>query len=426
MQEKPVIENNPVAQPELVSAESRHQKVAAALSSYARALTFENRSRRNLYRLAGLAPRTRDKIFSGLLIAIVTLTFVLPVLGSAGYYTLVASPGYVSEVRFIVRSSVPLLSRDRYSSETIEPKAKIVQDTAVLLNYLDSPAIIQDLQKTVDLKKVFGGADIDPLSRLRQDATQDDLLKYWRKHHSASVNPKSGIVELKITAFTPSQAHDLVALVLKLAEQQVNRLNSGMWDTLLASTQRDVDNASKEVSDLRGKLRDVQNQTGVFDLDLSAQSIMKVLTGVEAKIAELKSRRLALSQTVKSGAPQLSDIDRQLAALEEQAEGLRAKTAGQSASSSGNLAQYSSEFDQLKLNLNMAEGKLQAAIRDLEKAKLVSSLQLVYVDNFTEPSMPDTHTYPNIPLQIFLTLLACGAVCGVACGGLAMIRNKLD
>jgi capsular polysaccharide transport system permease protein len=356
----------------------------------------------------------------------VIVTFILPMLGSVGYYGMIASPGYVSEVRFIVRSSAPLLSRDRYSSETVEPKAKIVQDTAVLLNYLESPAIIQDLQKTVDLQKMFGRDDIDILSRLSSDTSQDDLLKYWKRHYSASVNPKSGIVELRVIAFTPNEANDLVTLIMKLAEQQVNRLNSGMWDSLLASTQRDVDSATKEVADLRARFRDVQNQTGVYDLDLSAQSIMTILTEVEGRIAELKSRRSALSRTVKEGAPQLSDLDRQLVALEEQSADLKAKTAGKADGTTSNLAQYSSEFDQLKLSLTMAESKLTAAIRDVEKAKLVSSLQLVYVDNFTDPSMPDTSTYPRVTLNIFLTFLACVAACGIACGLLTMVRNKLD
>ncbi|MCF1496591.1 hypothetical protein FS834_29960, partial [Agrobacterium vitis] len=82
-----------------------------------------------------------------------------------------------------------------------------------------------------------------------------------------------------------------------------------MWDDLLVSTQRDVDNATKEVSELRGKLRDTQNQTGVFDVELSATSIITVLTNIESSIADLKSRRMALSQSVSASSPQVADID---------------------------------------------------------------------------------------------------------------------
>ncbi|MBD9491409.1 hypothetical protein [Ensifer sp. ENS11] len=427
MPEKIVKDDNQfIMQSEPPSVAGRSQKMAAALSSYARALAFENKSRRNFYRLAGLAPRTRDRVFSVLFLIIGAVAFVLPMAASIVYYAFIASPGYTSEVRFIVRSSAPMLSRDRYSSDTVEPKSKIVQDTAVLLNYLDSPSIIQDLQRSVDLRQIFGRADIDFFSRLSADATHDEILEYWKKRYSASVNPKSGIVELEVTAFTPKDAHDLVQVVLKLSEDQVNRLSSGMWNDLLHSAQNGVDNTTIEVSDLRGKLRDTQNQTGVFDVDLSAESIIAVLTGIESEIAQLQSRRTALSQTLDKGAPQLADMDRRLAALEEQARNLGAKAAGLPSDGAGTLANYSNIFDKLKFDLKIAESKLQSAIAELEKVKLVSSLQLVYVDNFTDPTWPDRSTYPNVPLALFLWLLFWTTICGGACGVVLLVRNKLD
>lgn len=421
-----MVNDSQLTQSEPQPIATRNQKMAAALSSYARALTFENRSRRNLYRLAGLAPRARDRAFTILLATIVTITLLLPMVGSIIYYSFIASPIYASEVRFIVRSSAPLLSRDRYATSTVEPKAKIVQDTAILLNYLKSPAIVEDLGKNVSLSQLFGREDVDFVSRLRADATQDDVLDYWETRHSTSVNPKSGIVELEVTAFSPQEAHDLAQLVLKLSEQQINRLSSGMWNDLLKTTQKDVDNVMEEVSGLRGKLRDAQNETGIFDIDISAEGISTVLTNIESSIAELKSRRLALSASVEAGAPQLSDIDRRLAGLEEQAKILRGKAAGSSSEVRGNLADYSRIFDKLKLELKMAENRLQSAIGELEKIKLVSSLQLVYVDNFTEPTMPDQNKYPRVFLSLSLCLLAFVTVCGATCGLVLLIRNKLD
>lgn len=416
--------DNQLSQPERQSIAGRNQKMAAALSSYARALTFENRSRRNLYRLAGLAPRARDRLFSTLLMLTVVFTLVIPMAASIIYYCFIASPIYASEVRFIVRSSAPLLSRDRYATNTVEPKAKIVQDTAVLLNYLNSPAIVHDLGKHTNLFTLFGRAEIDFVSRLRSDATNDDVLDYWEGRHAASVNPKSGIVELEVTAFSPKEARDLSQLVLQLSEQQINKLNSGMWNDLLISTQKDVDAATKEVGDLRGKLRDAQNDTGIFDIDLSAESISTVLTNIEASIAELQSRRTALSQSVEAGSPQLSDINRRLAGLEEQAKALRGRVAG--STSEANLADYSRIFDKLKLDLKMAEDKLQSSISELEKIKLVSSLQLVYVDNFTEPTLPDYAKYPRVLLSLLLSLLAFSGVCGASCGLVLFLRKKID
>jgi capsular polysaccharide transport system permease protein len=404
----------------------RSQRMAAALSSYARALTFENRSRRNLYRLAGFAPRKRDRVFSAVLFYVFIFTFLVPLVCSVVYYGFVASPRFSSEVSFIVRSSAPMLSRNRYSSDTVEPQTKIVQDTAVLLNYLSSPAIVQDLRQRSDLNRLFGRTDIDYLSRLSDSATQERIIKYWKRMHSTVVNPKSGIVDLEVVAFSPKEAHDLLQLVLKLAEEKINTLNAGMWRDLQISAERDVNAAAKELNELRKELQETQNKTGVYDVSLTADSIMTVVTNIETQVAELKSRREAMGRNVAEGSPQLANIDRQIAAQEEQAKTLWSQTAGVSKNTGGNLAQYSNLFEKINLNLKMGENKLQSAISELEKVKLVSSLQLIYVDNFTEPTTPDESKYPNVPLTMLLSFLGFTALWGVISGGIILLRQKFD
>lgn len=404
----------------------RSQKMAAALSSYARALTFENRSRRNLYKLAGLAPRMRDQIFAKLLVGVFVVCFALPITGSVIYYSLIASKIYASEVRFVVRSAAPMLSRDRYSSDTVEPKAKIVQDTAILLNYLDSPAMVRALQQKADFKELFGRSDIDYLSRLPGNATIEEIESYWEGMYSSWVNPKSGIIELEVKAFSPREANELMHTVLKLAEDRINQLNSGMWDSLKASAAKDVNDATEELSKLREKFRNYQNESGVFDVSMSADSLIAILTTMESGTAELKSKREALAKSVASDAPQLAELDRQIGARQEQEQKLRALAAGTGTASGENLAARSQVFKDIELSVSLAEKRLSSAIKELEKVKLVSSLQLVYLDAFTEPTLPDTNKYPNVPLSIFVHFLICVAVWGSTSGMLVYIRQRLD
>ncbi|WP_234618270.1 hypothetical protein, partial [Allorhizobium ampelinum] len=99
---------------------------------------------------------------------------------------------------------------------------------------------------------------------------------------------------------------------------------------------------------------------------LSATSIITVLTNIESSIADLKSRRMALSQSVSASSPQVADIDRRIAALEEQSKSMQAKTAGLSTGADGNLADYSSLFNKLNLDLKMAESRMKSAISDFE------------------------------------------------------------
>lgn len=65
-----------------------------------------------------------------------------------------------------------------------------------------------------------------------------------------------------------------------------------------------------------------------FDIDLSAERLSTVLTGVEANIADLESRRTALMQTVGRALRNFPEIERRLKGLEAQAKELRESATG--------------------------------------------------------------------------------------------------
>ncbi|SHN12289.1 hypothetical protein [Roseibium suaedae] len=404
----------------------RSQKMAAALSSYARHLTFENRSRRNLYRLAGLAPKMRDKVFEKLLIGAFIFCFLIPFAWSVFHYTIYVSPQYASEVRFVVRSATPLLTRNRFAGGAVSLKDKIVQDTQVVVNYLNSPEFVRDLDKEISLNSVFGRDGIDGFSRIDPEASWEKHVKYWERHLSSSINPKSGIVELTVYAFSPEEATQIMNVVLKLAEQRINTMNGDIWSNLLAGAEKGVETASARLETLRRAVQDTQNKTGVFDIGLAAESLGTVLTKLETEIADLNIRKDSLSKSLEPDSPTLVNIDRQIAARKIQVQVLRDKTAGGDGGKDQNLAEYSKQFEQLELDQKIAEEQFTAAVEDLEKIKLVSTLQLVYLDKFTEPTLADESSYPDIPLSLFLSLLGCLTAWGVASGLIVLLRHKLD
>jgi capsular polysaccharide transport system permease protein len=404
----------------------RSQKMSAALSSYARSLTFENRSRRNLYRLAGIAPKFRDKFFSHLLAATFIIIFVMPIVASAVYFSFFATPQYVSEVRFVVRSSVPLLTRDRFSSSGTDPKSKIVQDTAVILNYLSSPAIVEDMLGVIDLNEIYGRLNIDFFSRLRAGEVKEEVLDYWEKHYDSWVSPKSGIVELKVFAFSGKEAKQMLQTVLSLAERRVNELNKKMWANLTKSASEDLKSAKIELESLRVKMRDMQNESGVFSVDISAESLAGVLTSLRTELATLNTRRATLSNVVYQDSPKMILLDREITALETQVQALQRQFAGSSGRLGGSLADFSKSFSQLELDINLAENRLKTAVAELEKAKLVGTLQLVYIDSFTTPTLPHESSYPKTWLALLLSFLLFAALWGVVAGVIFYIRRVVD
>lgn len=403
--------------------------MASSLSSYSRQLTMSNRSRRNLYRIAGLSPTAWDRLFSVLMTLAFLICFLIPFVGAAVYFSTIATPQYESETRFVIRSAAPLLTRDRFSSATAEPEAKIVQDTQIVVNYLATPEIVARLDQEVGLHAVYGEEDVDYLSRLAPDASREDLLDYWETRHEAEVNPKSGIVELTVAAFSPEEALLVLNAVLGFAEDRVNRLNAGIWDSLRQSAEQDVEMASQVLETQRLRLQEIQDQTGVFSVDLEAEGLSEIRRQVDSEIAQLKSEREALSATLAPNAPALRRLDRRIKARERQSADLRARGAGgaeRDKKARETLSEQARKFEAAQLEIEIAETRFRDAVDELEKVKLVSSLQLVYLDRFTEPTLAEDSTRPNVPLAIFLSLLAALAAWGVVGGGLFILREKLD
>lgn len=404
----------------------RSKKMAASLSSYARQLTFENRSRRNLYRLAGMSPMLRDKIFFYLFWASFIFYFLIPFSLGVLYYGLIASPQYESEVRFVLRSAAPILSRDRFSASSAEPKAKIAQDTQVVTSYLDSYAFIADLEKTHDWTALYRKDGIDFLSQLDPESSKEARLDYWRQYYSSWINPKSGIVELTLRAFSAADAHNLMKTILVLAEQRVNQLNAGIWSNLQASAEADLKRASDDLEHLRLSFRDLQNKTGVFDVTLSAESLSALIARIDGEISDLKSQRAVLEGTIVQTSPVLRTLDQQISARQNQVDALKARTAGNGGLDNDTLAQTSQEFEAVQLELKIAETRFSDAIEELEKVKLISSLQLIYLDQFTSPTLADSSTYPNRPLSIAAVFVVCLVLWSAASGFLWFLRHRID
>ena len=109
-----------------------------------------------MYQIAGLRPRRRDHVFLYLLWAAFLFCFLAPVLTVSGYLFFVVSDQYVSETRFVLRSSVSALSRNRLSENSTKPSAKIRQDTQVVTNFIESPAMIEAVGEKHDFSELFG------------------------------------------------------------------------------------------------------------------------------------------------------------------------------------------------------------------------------------------------------------------------------
>ena len=415
---------NTVAKQQL--APSRQRRMSKTLGRYARQLTLSDRSRRNLYQLADLTPKTRDRVFSALIVVTIALTLILPIVLSLFYFLLFVSPQYESEVRFVVRSAAPLLTSNRFSDSSLEPKEKIIQDTQVIISYLESRAAIDDLQTEVDFEALFGREDIDYFSRLDAGSSPEDKLEFWESMHSSWISPKSGIVELKLWAFSPEEAYNLVLLTLKLAEKRINLLNENIWSSLEESSKRNLEFATAELERLSVEIRTLREETGILDVESAAEDLSEIITELESELATLDVRRGVVLKSLSPQSRTVILIEREIAALTREIEKLRLRNTAKSESGVSSLSSVSKEENLLTVQMEIAEERFETALEEFERTKLLKSLQLVYIDRFTEPSVPTESAYPVTWVALLIVLIVSLFVCGTCLLVIVKVRNHLD
>jgi capsular polysaccharide transport system permease protein len=407
-----------------LSATEHSRNVATNLSVTARKLRFSTSRRSQLFKAVGLRPRPMQQIISKAILASTVLLLVVPNLASIYYFTCVASDQYQSETRFTVRTSTPALGSNQITKVTGLPPAQIVQNTLIVTNFIKSKDMVAALEEKVDFQKIYGNDSIDRIARLKHDASSEKLLDYWEDMVSVKIDANSGIVTVRARAFTAADAQQVLQAVVAASEIVVNDVNIRIWRDVIATAQANMDNARDQLQKARDQLLTARNQTGVLSVEGTSTVLTTLISSVQKERIDLQQKYDALLGTVSANAPQMRVLKREIDSKQKQIDELNSQVAGQG-KSERNLADVSVDMSQRELEQSLAEQQFATSMKTLEQVKFVSKQQLLYLDTFLAPSLPDEAEYPQRALWIAgifgATLLAWGAVFGI----LTNLRSRL-
>jgi capsular polysaccharide transport system permease protein len=407
-----------------LSAIQHSRDVAAKLSVTARKLRFSTSKRSQIFKVVGLRPRPLEQILGRMILACTVLLLVIPNAASIYYFTRVASNQYQSETRFTVRSSTPALGKDQLAKVTGLPSAQIVQNTQIVTNFITSKDMVAALQAKVDFQNLYGNPAIDPLARLKQDATSEKMLDYWEDMVSVKTDANSGIVTVKARAFSAGDAQKVLQEVVAAAEAVVNDVNNRIWRDVITTAQTNLENAKNQLQKTREQLQLARNQTGVLSVEGSSAILTGLITNVQTDRVNLQQKYDAQLGTVSPNAPQMKVLKREIDSKQKQLDDLNSQVAGQNKSEQ-NLADVSVDMSQRELEQSLAEQQFAASMRTLEQVQFVSKQQLLYLDTFLAPDLPDEAQYPKRALWIGGVLGATLVIWGIVVGLLTTVRNRL-
>lgn len=334
---------------------------------------------------------------------------VIPTLIAAIYYLLIASPLYVSEARFVVRSAGVAPSALGVALQGVG-LSSTTSDAFAVHEYVTSSESIADLEKQFDLAQMLGPRSADFLTRYPrpgESRTAEGLQKALKRFVVIGYDSTTGISTLRVEAFRPEDARRLGVALLDGGELLVNRLNVRSVNDAVADARLARDQAQIALTQAQQQITAFRNSEQFIDPTKSAAESSELIGRLMVTIAELEAERSQVAASAPQS-PQLPGIDNRLAAYNRQLAAERAKIAGNASS----LAPRVGAYEELSLKRELAGEQLSQTTAALLSAEHSARRQQLYLERIVSPTLPqeplEPHRWQAILIVLASTLLAYG------------------
>lgn len=327
----------------------------------------------------------------------------VPTLVGGIYYGLIASPRYVSESHFVVRSASSAQPTGLGLALQGVGLSSGMNDAFAVHEYMTSRDSLKTLQSRFNLKAMLAPSGVDWFSRAPhpwEGRSEETFYKGFQRFLTVGYDATSGISTLRVEAFSAKDAHNINAALLDSGEALVNRLNERSAANAVRDAQRSFEQARAEVAVSQQALTSLRNSAQFIDPRTAVAESSEVVGGLLVTIAQLRADRAQLAAEAPSS-PQLPIIDSRIAAYERQVEEARAKVTG----SASSLAPKVGAYEDLVMRREIADKVMAQATAALLTAEQEARRQKLYLERIVSPSQPDKPTEPKRWLA-WLTIFA--------------------
>ena len=309
---------------------------------------------------------------------------------SAFYCFVIGRDRYTAVSEFVIQQAAPL---DGSSASVLAGAASSPQvltslvDGQYLQVYLESSDIKNRLFP--DGKKfelAYRPRLPDLWTGLYANSSAPDQLDFYRKQLSVAPQPMSGSVILTTSGFTPKQAFDLNAALLKQSRRFVNEVNQSINADQNKFAKKEVQLAELNLKAASRKLELFRKKHGNLSVESEKAATSSFISGLESQLVELKVEEAALRRQYRDpNAPEVSFVADQVKELQVQIRQERDKSVSNDGRDLNTLVL---EEAGLISDVEFATETLQSARLAFDNSRRESQRQLKFVVVLSQPGLP--------------------------------------
>lgn len=344
------------------------------------------------------APMARAKTRHwGIALSFILLVLV-PFIGIASYLYLVAADQYASRVGFSVRTSDTSSAVPNLLGELggLGIGSSSSTDTDILYEFIQSQELVSRIDADLDLRALYSKPEGDPVFAFDPDGAIEDLTSYWADMVRIFYDAGSGLIELRVHAFTARDAQTIARAVVEESTLMINELSAIAQQDATGYAREDLDAALERLKTARQAVTEFRSRNQLVDPTADIAGQVGLLTSLQGRLAQALIERRLLAETAQSGDPRIEQADRTIRVIEQQIEeerrkfGLAGETPGDDS-----FVTILGEFERLQVEREFAEQTYLAAQSAFTRAVSEAQRQSRYLAAYIQPTLPERALYPR-------------------------------
>jgi len=341
----------------------------------------------------------RDRPLSGILLSGAWLAarrsiLFLPTLLAVVYYFAIASPRFVSEATFVVRTATKPIGGGGFGAILqMSGLTRAQDDVFSVHDFLTSRDAVDYLRRHLDVRAIYGIEGADFLARypsIIYGKTWDEFYRYFQTKLNVSYSSVTGISNLQVQAFAASDAKEIAEALLVASEELVNKMNSRVQQDAIALAVAEVARNEERLLKVQLAITNFRNRELMIDPGASSLAVTELIGRLLGALSEtrLQLREMSLSAP---GNPQRAALEGRAEALAGQIQREKERISNDEDGLATKLAHY----ERLVTEREFAKAALSVSTGALETARSEARRQQLYLERIVQPNMPDYATRPE-------------------------------
>lgn len=348
------------------------------------------------------------------------IVVIAPWIAIICYLLLFAAPRYVSTSSVVVKQ----VSEQGVSATGISALLGVNNtnrdDAVYLTEYILSTDLIKRLDERFDFRNNYYVNGRDFVSEIDQEASQEELVKYYKKRVSVSLDDVSSVLTVSTEGFTPEFALELNQAILNESEIFVNDISKKVASEQLAFVTTQVADAENRLNEAKQILLDYQNTNEIFDPQTNAQIVNQVIATLQGQLSSLRTEERQLLSYLNPEAPQVVSLRSQIASVEKQ---IREEQAKLTSPRNSRLNTQTAQFESIKADVEFANELYKLALTSLESARIEAIRKMKNLVVISSPHAAEDARYPRYAYVIGTSLALLLILYGFIVLILAIIRD---